>query len=259
MIAPRVSEEEGSAAPSGALEFPDGGLQSTSALRALFADLGVNAMNVPTMIASSIEAVPAGGFRCMNTTSFADMVLEHAAPSGLSTFANSVSAYPPDAVCGAPSPCNAEMSQLLTREDHNLPFPSARASDTLAHSAGQSRPPVPQELRVRSSRARQNRSAHGIIKTPAVAEDGIEDRRRRNRESSARCYYNRKQKIAACTEELETVKRRAIELYDRELELRRENAVLKNELVLRGGSIPRHMQVFKARRFGQWAVHDGCS
>lgn len=68
-----------------------------------------------------------------------------------------------------------------------------------------------------------------------------EDRRRRNRESSARCYYNRKRRLVAASEDLAAMKRRAVGLYARELELRNENARLKKELVLDGGCIPLRM------------------
>lgn len=79
------------------------------------------------------------------------------------------------------------------------------------------------------------------IAKPQTAMAKAEDRRRRNRESSSRCYYNRKRKIEARLEELGETRRYAVVLYARELELRSENARLKKGLVMSGGLIPRHM------------------
>lgn len=75
-----------------------------------------------------------------------------------------------------------------------------------------------------------------------------DERRRRNRESSARCYYNRKRKIAERASDVAAMKRRAVILFARELELRNENARLKKELVHSGGSIPRDMLIRSRKR-----------
>lgn len=80
-----------------------------------------------------------------------------------------------------------------------------------------------------------------IDKNSAHAKTKAEDRRRRNRESSARCYQKRKLKVEARKVELATLERRAVDLYARQLELREENARLKKQLVRRGGFIPLHM------------------
>lgn len=70
----------------------------------------------------------------------------------------------------------------------------------------------------------------------------IEDRRRRNRLSSARCYQNRKRRVEQAERVLAEQKRRAVDLFARHLELREENARLKRALVERGGTIP-HLSV----------------
>lgn len=72
--------------------------------------------------------------------------------------------------------------------------------------------------------------------------DKLAERRRRNRESSSRCYYNRKRIIDALDKKISFQKRRYAELYDRALELRHENAKLKRDVVINGIPLPTRKQ-----------------
>ena len=74
--------------------------------------------------------------------------------------------------------------------------------------------------------------------TATLDKDKLEERRRKNRLSSSKCYYNRKRQIELVERTLTSEKRKAITLYARELDLRNENARLKKELVLRNIRIP---------------------
>lgn len=73
------------------------------------------------------------------------------------------------------------------------------------------------------------------------------ERRRRNRESSSRCYYNRKRQIEQLDKDLYAEKRKITSLYDIELLLRGENARLKRELVMKGIQLPSRMLKVTAR------------
>jgi hypothetical protein len=53
------------------------------------------------------------------------------------------------------------------------------------------------------------------------------DRRRRNREASSRAYYNRKKRVESLEEKLRAEKRKVTSLYTRQLQLRKEGALLK--------------------------------
>lgn len=68
--------------------------------------------------------------------------------------------------------------------------------------------------------------------------DKVAERRRRNRESSSRCYYNRKRIIEGLDKQITTEKQKLTSLYDRALELRHENARLKKDVVLMGIALP---------------------
>lgn len=81
-------------------------------------------------------------------------------------------------------------------------------------------------------------SSAALGRPPLTPEEKAAERRRKNRESSARCYYNRKRQIEALERTLTSQKRRAVALYARELELRHENARLKRCIVLANGRLP---------------------
>lgn len=68
--------------------------------------------------------------------------------------------------------------------------------------------------------------------------DKAAERRRKNRESSSRCYYNRKRIIEKLDKKISTEKTKLTNLYDRALELRHENARLKKDVVTRGIPLP---------------------
>lgn len=68
--------------------------------------------------------------------------------------------------------------------------------------------------------------------------DKAAERRRKNRESSSRCYYNRKRIIESLDKQISAEKTRLTALYDRALELRHENARLKKDVVTRGIPLP---------------------
>lgn len=68
--------------------------------------------------------------------------------------------------------------------------------------------------------------------------DKAAERRRKNRESSSRCYYNRKRIIGTLDRQISAEKTRLTALYDRALELRHENAKLKKDVVTGGIALP---------------------
>ncbi|PXF48040.1 hypothetical protein BWQ96_02231 [Gracilariopsis chorda] len=74
--------------------------------------------------------------------------------------------------------------------------------------------------------------------TPSSSIDKAAERRRKNRESSSRCYYNRKRIIQTLEKELLEEKRKLTMLYDNALQLRHDNARLKKEVVTKGYAIP---------------------
>lgn len=79
------------------------------------------------------------------------------------------------------------------------------------------------------------------IKIPLATQtkiDKADERRRRNRESSSRCYYNRKKITDALNLQICSEKRRLTELYDRALDLRHENSRLKRAVVTQGIPLP---------------------
>lgn len=68
--------------------------------------------------------------------------------------------------------------------------------------------------------------------------DKVAERRRKNRESSSRCYYNRKRIIEKLDKQISAEKTKLTMLYDRALELRHENAKLKKDVVTMGIALP---------------------
>ena len=68
--------------------------------------------------------------------------------------------------------------------------------------------------------------------------DKAAERRRKNRESSSRCYYNRKRIIENLERKISAEKAKLTDLYDRALELRHSNAKLKRDVVTRGLNLP---------------------
>lgn len=68
--------------------------------------------------------------------------------------------------------------------------------------------------------------------------DKAAERRRKNRESSSRCYYNRKRIIESLDNQISEEKNKLTALYDRALELRHENARLKKDVVTNGIALP---------------------
>lgn len=78
------------------------------------------------------------------------------------------------------------------------------------------------------------------VKTSLRSEvDKIAERRRRNRESSSRCYYNRKRIMTSLEAKLSNEKNRLLQLYDRSLELRTENARMRRFVARYGVSMQR--------------------
>lgn len=68
--------------------------------------------------------------------------------------------------------------------------------------------------------------------------DKTAERRRKNRESSSRCYYNRKRVLQQLNAQIGEEKTRLARLYDRALQLRHDNARLKKEVVVNGYALP---------------------
>lgn len=62
-------------------------------------------------------------------------------------------------------------------------------------------------------------------------EEKIMERRRRNREASSRSYYNRKARVEKLETTLKDEKRRVTALFQKELQLRKENASLKAQFL----------------------------
>ncbi|CAN8070777.1 unnamed protein product [Agarophyton chilense] len=82
------------------------------------------------------------------------------------------------------------------------------------------------------------KSPSSKILQPKSAIDKAAERRRKNRESSSRCYYNRKRIIQNLETQLLAEKDKLTKLYDRALELRHDNARLKKEVVTNGYALP---------------------
>lgn len=78
--------------------------------------------------------------------------------------------------------------------------------------------------------------------------DKIAERRRRNRESSSKCYYNRKRIKDELEAQISSEKRLLMQLYDKALELRHENARLKRAIVTSGISLPIHKKTVHIMR-----------
>ena len=120
---------------------------------------------------------------------------------------------------------------------------STTSARSTARTNGQNRASGGGNVNSRSTSS--STAANGVAarSRPMTKEEKLEERRRKNRESSSRCYYNRKRLIEGLDGELNLQKQRAVALYQRELELRHENARLKKDLVLRNIQIPPHMLV----------------
>lgn len=76
--------------------------------------------------------------------------------------------------------------------------------------------------------------------------DKAAERRRKNRESSSRCYYNRKRIIETLDKQISAEKTKLTNLYDRALELRHENARLKKDVVTQGIALPTKTKSFRS-------------
>lgn len=140
------------------------------------------------------------------------------------------------------SSCIAAANEL----DHTVPVtwlppPHSTCSGPVLGLVSQAPPP-----QIAANGARRLTAAGGSRpprrpKRPSIeptSEDQVEQKRRRNRESSARCYYNRKMRLEREAFELGVLKRRAIDLYGRANLLRNENERLARELNLAGVAIP---------------------
>lgn len=84
---------------------------------------------------------------------------------------------------------------------------------------------------------KSDRFIHTVARTMSGIDKAAE-RRRKNRESSSRCYYNRKRIIEGLDRQVSEAKTKLTTLYDRALELRHENARLKKDVVTRGIALP---------------------
>lgn len=104
---------------------------------------------------------------------------------------------------------DAGKTSLISKENLDTPFESGN-------------------LRTFSEKALVTNSRH----------DKLAERRRRNRESSSRCYYNRKRIKEQLDAQINAEKRHLMQLYDKALELRHENARLKRAVVTSGTSLP---------------------
>lgn len=76
--------------------------------------------------------------------------------------------------------------------------------------------------------------------------DKAAERRRKNRESSSRCYYNRKRIIETLDKQISAEKTKLTNLYDRALELRHENARLKKDVVTQGIALPTKTKPYRS-------------
>ena len=125
---------------------------------------------------------------------------------------------------------------LLARSAMPVPVPSPAPAPISATVQA----PEPASVETPSTPTEQpalRRRKSGTL-TSAIDKDKLEERRRKNRLSSSKCYYNRKKQIEEVEKTLQSEKRRAIALYQRELDLRNENARLKKQLVLGNVRIP---------------------
>lgn len=142
-------------------------------------------------------------------------------PIGITTETTNVTATTENAQSAASEmPANQAVSHVNTHQGNNV---QQKSTSHAPHK--------------QASPQTQSAATEGATKVI----DKLEERRRKNRESSSRCYYNRKKVIEGLERTLTEEKRKAIQLYARELELRHENARLKRDLVIRNIRIPASM------------------
>lgn len=130
-------------------------------------------------------------------------------------------------------------SNFMTSDDSDS---SASASQTVKNDSSSSlqttvcksdRPQQPEQVK-ESSLADGNWKSIGLKETI----DKADERRRKNRESSSKCYYKRKEIVDGLNAEIAHGKKRITELNNRALELRHENARLKRQVVTSGLRLP---------------------
>eukprot|EP00178_Gracilaria_changii_P021922 TRINITY_DN64937_c0_g1_i1.p1 TRINITY_DN64937_c0_g1~~TRINITY_DN64937_c0_g1_i1.p1 ORF type:complete len:239 (+),score=46.52 TRINITY_DN64937_c0_g1_i1:72-788(+) len=102
---------------------------------------------------------------------------------------------------------------------------SPMTDEALSHVSAHASPPLsdPQPPKIRKATSPIDKAA---------------ERRRKNRESSSRCYYNRKRIIQKLESQLVAEKDKLTKLYDHALQLRHDNARLKKEVVTSGYALP---------------------
>jgi hypothetical protein len=106
-----------------------------------------------------------------------------------------------------------------------LGVPSAERNHGPIEHAVTRQEPVMQSRRVMSVSA-------GFQENKRIREsEKDEDRRRRNREASSRAYYNRKKRVESLEDRLRAEKRKLTSLFARQLQLRKESAILKARLL----------------------------
>jgi hypothetical protein len=110
---------------------------------------------------------------------------------------------------------------------HPLPpeFSAAEANCRPIVHAVTRQEPRPQSKRVTSLSA----ASQSNKRIQDSAKDA--DRRRRNREASSRAYYNRKKRVELLEDKLRAEKRILTSLFARQLQLRKESAILKARLL----------------------------
>jgi hypothetical protein len=108
-------------------------------------------------------------------------------------------------------------------------FPAALVNQHISgHDPVESQPDL---RRLAETRTIMTGPIGALSERPASDLDKNADRRRRNREASSRAYYNRKKRVESLEEKLRVEKRKVTSLYTRQLQLRKESAILKSRVL----------------------------
>ncbi|KAI0559945.1 hypothetical protein FGB62_130g153 [Gracilaria domingensis] len=135
-------------------------------------------------------------------------------------------------------------SQSYTTDNTNTSSNASHASNASTavvnspvsdHSS--SPPPRPSKPKPKRASPPSHSAAAKAAKVLSPIEKAAE-RRRKNRESSSRCYYNRKRIIQSLEKQLLAEKQKLTSLYDKALQLRHDNARLKKDVVTNGYALP---------------------
>lgn len=145
------------------------------------------------------------------------------------------------------APCNQRLSTFSTSSSSSSSTLSAplmaehfitKQQITPTESQSHIPQPFPTTTAMESPNKQSTRPSSSVDMGAQRVIDKAAERRRRNRESSSKCYYKRKRIVDELDSHITAEKRRLTALYDRALELRHENARLKRQVVTSGIPLP---------------------